>query len=90
MRKGVRESHLIVLLSDAIDDLLTRQTQDPGRLSVLADFCKEQFEAAGLVGVCDEVNIHEHGRTRKWDLAYVCAEKPRLLVSLKSIRGFTE
>ena len=33
----------------------------------------------------DEVGIREFGRQKDWDLAYVLAGKPRLLVSLKSI-----
>jgi hypothetical protein len=76
-------------LSDAIDDLLTRQTQDPGRLNKVADFCIEEFAKRGLNGVrggqADEVGIRGFGRQKDWDLAFVLADKPRLLVSLKSI-----
>lgn len=76
-------------LSDAIDDLLTRATQDSGRLNRLATFCIEEFARQGLKGVrggqADEVGIRGFGRQKDWDLAFVLAEKPRLLVSLKSI-----
>ena len=76
-------------LADAVDDLLTRQTQDPGRLNALASFCIAEFARHGLPGVrgrqADEVGIRGFGRQKDWDLAYVLAGKPRLLVSLKSI-----
>lgn len=76
-------------LSDAVDDLLTRPTQDPGRLNKLADFCIAEFAKHGLNGVrggqADEVGIRGFGRQKDWDLAFVLAEKPRLLISLKSI-----
>ena len=78
-----------VSLSDAVDDLLGRKTQDPGRLNTLATYCIEAFAQAGLSGVrggkADEVGIRGLGRQKDWDLAFVLAEKPRLLVSLKSI-----
>jgi hypothetical protein len=52
---------MTVSLSDAIDDLLTRATQDPGRLNKLAEFCIEEFAKHGLGGVrggqADEVGI---------------------------------
>lgn len=76
-------------LSDAVDDLLRRQTQDPGRLDVLAQYCVEAFALHGLPGVrggkANEVGIRGLGRQKDWDLAYVLAGKPRLLISLKSI-----
>lgn len=76
-------------LSDAVDDLFARKTQDPGRLDSLATYCIEAFKAAGLPGVrggkADEVGIRGLGRQKDWDLAFVLADKPRLLVSLKSI-----
>lgn len=72
-----------------MDDLLRRPKTDSGRLNLLADFCKEAFERAGLPGVrggqADEVGIRGLARNKDWDLAYVLAGKPRLLVSLKSI-----
>src|SRR5688500_650629 len=78
-----------VSLSDAVDDLLGRQTQDPGRLHKLATHCIETFARLGLSGVrggkADEVGIRGLGRQKDWDLAYVLAGKPRLLISLKSI-----
>ena len=76
-------------LSDAVDDLLRRPTQDPGRLDLLAKFCADAFEREGLPGVrggkANEVGIRGLGRQKDWDLAYVLAGKPRLLISLKSI-----
>lgn len=78
-----------VSLSDAVDDLLRRPTQDPGRLHLLAQFCIEAFDREGLPGVrggkANEVGIRGLGRQKDWDLAYVLAGKPRLLISLKSI-----
>ncbi len=80
---------MTVSLSDAVDNLLTRATQDPGRLNELARFCIEEFARHGLKGVrggqADEVGIRGFGRQKDWDLAFVLADKPRLLVSLKSI-----
>jgi hypothetical protein len=79
----------MVTLSDAVDDLLSRPTQDSGRLNKLADYCKETLEREGLPevrgGKADEVGIRGLGRQKDWDLAYVLAGKPRLLISLKSI-----
>ena len=78
-----------VSLSDTVDDLLRRPTQDPGRLHLLAQFCIEAFDREGLPGVrggkANEVGIRGLGRQKDWDLAYVLAGKPRLLISLKSI-----
>jgi hypothetical protein len=78
-----------VSLSDAVDDLLRRPTQDSGRLNLLAEYCVEAFAREGLRGVrggkANEVGIRGLGRQKDWDLAYVLAGKPRLLVSLKSI-----
>lgn len=80
---------MTVSLADAVDDLLTRATQDAGRLNKLAGFCIEEFARHGLKGVrggqADEVGIRGFGRQKDWDLAFVLADKPRLLVSLKSI-----
>ena len=80
---------MLVTLSDVVDDLLTRPTQDPGRLNRLASYCIQEFATRGLHGVrggqADEVGIRGFGRQKDWDLAYVLADKPRLLVSRKSI-----
>lgn len=78
-----------VTLSDAVDDLLRRPKTDPGRLNLFASFCIAEFARHGLPGVrggqADEVGIRGFGRQKDWDLAFVLADKPRLLVSLKSI-----
>ncbi len=78
-----------VSLSEAVDDLLQRKKQDSGRLNALARYCIEAFDRAGLAGVrggkADEVGIRGLGRQKDWDLAFVLAGKPRLLVSLKSM-----
>src|SRR5438876_12447729 len=78
-----------VSLSEAVDDLLRRSIQDSGRLNMLATYCIEAFARAGLPGVqggkAAEAGIRGLGRQKDWDLAYVLAGKPRLLVSLKSI-----
>jgi hypothetical protein len=80
---------MAISLSQAVDDLLIRSTQDSGRLNVLAQYCMEAFEREGLPGVqggkANEAGIRGLGRQKDWDLAYVLADKPRLLVSLKSI-----
>lgn len=76
-------------LSEAVDDLLGRPKTDSGRLDRLALYCIDEFARYGLAGVrggkADEVGIRGFGRQKDWDLAYVLADKPRLLVSLKSI-----
>lgn len=80
---------MTITLSEVVDDLLVRRTQDPRRLDKLARYCVEEFEGHGLKGVrggqANEVGIRGLGRQKDWDLAYVLAGKPRLLVSLKSI-----
>jgi hypothetical protein len=77
-----------ITLSDAVDDLLSRHKTDSGRLDLFAKFCVEAFARAGLDGVhggkANEVGIRGLGRQKDWDLTYVLAKKPRLLVSLKS------
>jgi hypothetical protein len=76
-------------LNEAVDDLLRRQTQDPGRLNALAAYCIAEFEKAGLSGLqggkAGEAGIRGMARDKDWDLAYLFAGKPRLLISLKSI-----
>jgi hypothetical protein len=56
---------------------------------MLASYCIAEFARHGLMGVrggqADEVGIRGFGRQKDWDLAFVLADKPRLLVSLKSI-----
>src|SRR6266851_4681919 len=78
-----------ISLSEAVDDLFARKKQDSGRLNKLATYCIEAFDRAGLPGVqggqANEVGIRGLGRQKDWDLAYVLAGKPRLLISLKSI-----
>ena len=58
-------------LSDAVDDLIGRQTQDSGRLDLLAKYCIEAFERVGLPGVrggkAAEVGIRGLGRQKDWD-----------------------
>ena len=80
---------MAITLPEAVDDLLRRATQDSGRLDMLARYCIEAFDRAGLPGVrggkADEVGIRGLGRQKDWDLAFVLAGKPRLLISLKSI-----
>jgi hypothetical protein len=76
-------------LNEAVDDLLSRQTQDSGRLNSLARYCIAAFEARGLPGLqggaAGEAGIRGIARDKDWDLAYLFAGKPRLLISLKSI-----
>ena len=78
-----------VILDEVVDNLLARRIQDAGRLHMLAKYCIEAFERAGLPGLrggkADEVGIRGLGRQKDWDLAYVLAGKPHLLISLKSI-----
>lgn len=80
---------MVTSLAAAVDDLLARKKTDSGRLNLLATYCIEAFAKGGLPGVrggkADEVGIRGLGRQKDWDLAFVLADKPRLLVSLKSI-----
>ena len=78
-----------VSLSEAIEYLLGSQTQSTARLRLLGQYCIEAFAREGLPGVgggrAAEVGIRGLARQKNWDLAFVLAGKPRLLVSLKSI-----
>jgi hypothetical protein len=78
-----------VALSEAVEHLLKSQTQAPDRLRLLAQYCVEAFAREGLQGVgggkATEVGIRGLGRQKNWDLAFVLAQKPRLLISLKSM-----
>src|SRR5260221_11076546 len=77
-------------LSEAVDDLFARKKQDSGRLNSLATYCIEAFAEAVLANVrggkADEVGVRGLARQKDWDLAFVLADKPRMLVSLNSIR----
>lgn len=76
-------------LEAAVADLLLRPVQAPNRLNALAEHLIDSFARAGLPGLqggsAREVGIRGLGRQKDWDLAYVLAGKPRLLISLKSI-----
>jgi len=78
-----------VTLTQAVDYLLKSQTQSSTRLRLLAQHCREAFDREGLPGVGEgkatEIGIPGLARQKNWDLAFVLAGKPRLLVSLKSI-----
>ncbi len=78
-----------VSLSDAVEFLLSSETQSTARLRLLGQYCIEAFAREGLTGVgggkAAEVGIRGLARQKNWDLAFVLAGKPRLLVSLKSI-----
>jgi hypothetical protein len=78
-----------VSFSNAVDYLLDQPAQSPNRLSLLGSYCIEKFGDLGLVGArpgeATEVGIRGLGRQKDWDLAFVLAGKPRLLISLKSI-----
>ncbi len=77
-------------LEDAIDKVMGRPTQSSLRLAPLADYAIEQLEYHGLPGVkggsSGELRIKGLARSKDWDVAYDFAGKPRLLLSLKSIR----
>jgi len=76
-------------LNQVVDDFLGRKSQDSGRLNELATYCVHLFEDEGLTGVqggsAGEAGIRGLVRNKNWDLAYIFAGKPRLLISLKSI-----
>lgn len=78
-----------VTLSKTVDDLLSRKTQDPNRLTLLAEYCIEALKRYGLdevrEGDASEINIPGLARKKDWDVAYIMAGRPRLLISLKSI-----
>jgi hypothetical protein len=78
-----------VTLSEAVEFLLGSQTQSTARLRLLGQYCIESFENEGLPGVrggrAAEIGIRGLARQKNWDLAFVLAGKPRLLLSLKSI-----
>src|SRR4051812_25048209 len=78
-----------VTLPDAVEYLLNSQVQSTARLKLLAEYCHHAFTAEGLTNVGrgkpTEIAIPGLARRKNWDLALVLAEKPRLLISLKSI-----
>lgn len=61
-----------ISLEEVVDDLLARRIQDAGRLHMLAQYCIEAFERAGLPGLrggkADEVGIRGLGRQKDWIL----------------------
>jgi hypothetical protein len=82
-----------VTLSEAVEYLLGSPTQSTARLRLLDQYCVESFAKEGLTGVTGgkaaEVGIRGLARQKNWDLAFVLADKPRLLLSLKSILANT-
>lgn len=76
-------------LEDAIDEIVHRSPQASDRLNSLADFSIEQLEQYGLPGArggsSSELSIKGLARSKRWDVAYDFAGKPRFLLSLKSI-----
>jgi len=76
-------------LEQVVDDITRRHTKDPGRLTPLADFAKQELERFGLPGVRGggggELRVGGIARTKSWDVAFEFAGKFRLLISLKSI-----
>lgn len=76
-------------LEAVVDEIARRQTQDPGRMSPLANYAKEELQRYGLPGVRGgdggELKVKGLARTKAWDVAYEYAGKFRLLISLKSI-----
>lgn len=80
---------LPVTLSECVDDLLAHPTQSPNRLAKLSQYCIAVLKGYGLdevrEGDASEIRIPGLARVKDWDVAYVMAGKPRLLISLKSI-----
>ena len=76
-------------LEDAIEDIMRRSPQDSTRLAPLADYAKVKLDEFGLPGVIGgpggELSVRGLARSKDWDVAYYFEDKPRLLVSLKSI-----
>jgi hypothetical protein len=66
-----------ITLSDAVDDLLGRRTQDAGRLNLLAQFCVEAFDRHGLKGVrggkANEVGIRGLGAVKRIGTSPLCS-----------------
>lgn len=79
----------IMVLEDAIEEIMNRSPQASDRLDPIADFAIEQLRRHGLPdargGSGSELTVKGLARPKKWDVAYAFADKPRLLVSLKSI-----
>lgn len=77
-------------LQAAIDSLYAaavtqRASQSPARLKLLSQYCIEQLEARGLVGVASEQVVPGGGRPKVWDVAWQYDGKYRLAISLKSL-----
>lgn len=76
-------------LEEAIERIVSRPPQASDRLDPIADFAIEQLEQHGLPnakgGSGSELSIKGLARSKKWDVAYDFAGKPRFLLSLKSI-----
>lgn len=80
----------MISLHDAIVDLhrivyVAGKPTSPARLSTLADFCIQELEARGLVGVAKERSVPGVGRAKQWDVVWEYDGKVRLAISLKSM-----
>ncbi|MEM6286758.1 MAG: hypothetical protein AAF845_06340 [Bacteroidota bacterium] len=76
-------------LEDAIDATISKPKQSSSRLDTIADYAIERLDAMGLPdvagGSAGELPVNGLARTKNWDVAYNFVEKPRLLISLKSV-----
>ena len=80
----------MISLQEAVDDLhriavVEGKTTSTSRLNVLANYCVQELEARGVVGVELEASIPGAGRSKQWDVAWQYDGKYRLGISLKSI-----
>lgn len=77
-------------LEDAVSSLyriavIEQKATSPDRLKELGAFCVAELERRGLVGARTEVAVPGGGRPKRWDVAWSWHNKPRLVISLKSI-----
>ena len=77
-------------LQDAVDSLyqvavVEGKATSTKRLDGLAQFCIMELDDRGLVGAATEAKLPGGGREKSWDVAWSMDDKPRLVLSLKSL-----
>ena len=77
-------------LQDAIDSLyqiavVEGKATSTKRLDSLAQFCIAELAKRGLDSAVTEAKLPGGGREKSWDVAWSMDDKPRLVISLKSL-----
>ena len=80
----------MITAQQAVDDLyriavMEKRATSTARLDTLAEYCVQELNRRGLLGVEKEASVPGAGREKRWDVAWRYDGKYRLGLSLKSL-----